>query len=114
MGDGRGSSALYRFAAPTLDKPSEDILMNVWKPLAICTTVALVASIGYQTAQAQSNIGNCKNQPNMLAAAKALYTARDALNTAEHNKGGWRDRAITATGNAIKETENGCASADIH
>jgi len=88
--------------------------MNVWKPLAICTTVALVASIGYQTASAQSNAGNCKNQVNMANAIKSLYAARDSLNKAEHNKGGWRDRAIPAPGNAIKETENGCAFADTH
>jgi hypothetical protein len=88
--------------------------MNVWKPIAIATTAALVASIGWSTAQAQSNLGNCKNQVNMLNAAKSLYAARDSLNKAEHNKGGWRDRAIGATGNAIKETENGCAFADTH
>ena len=88
--------------------------MNVWKPIAICTTAALVATVGWQTASAQSNIGNCHNQPNMLAAAKALYAARDSLNKAEHNKGGWRERALTATNNAIKETENGCAVADTH
>lgn len=88
--------------------------MNVWKPIAIVMTAGLVASIGYQTASAQANIGNCHNQGNMLAAAKSLYAARDSLAKAEHNKGGWRDRAIDAVGKAIHETEAGCAFADAH
>ena len=87
--------------------------MNVWKPIAFSLAAGLVASIGLQVASAQTNIGNCHNQPNMLNAAHSLYAARDSLNKAEHNKGGWRDRAIAATSNAIKETENGCAVADI-
>jgi hypothetical protein len=88
--------------------------MNVWKPIAFCLAAGLVASIGVQVASAQSNIGNCHNQPNMLAAAHSLYAARDSLIKAEHNKGGWRERAQAATATAIKETENGCAFADSH
>jgi hypothetical protein len=88
--------------------------MNVWKPIAIFTTAALVATIGYQTAQAQSNAGDCHNQPNMAAAVRSFHAARASLDKAEHNKGGWRDRAIKAADAAIHETENGCAFADIH
>lgn len=88
--------------------------MNVWKPIAVLATAGLVASVGMQVAQAQANIGNCHNQPNMLAAARSLYAARDSLKVAEHNKGGWRDRAMAATMTAIHETENGCAFADSH
>jgi hypothetical protein len=88
--------------------------MNVWKPIAMIATAGLIASVGMQIASAQANIGNCHNQGNMLAAAKALYAARDSLNNAEHNKGGWRDRAIEATRTAISETEKGCAFADSH
>jgi hypothetical protein len=88
--------------------------MNVWKPIAVLATAALVASVGMQVASAQANIGNCHNQGNMLAAAKSLYAARDSLKVAEHNKGGWRDRAMGATSTAISETEKGCAFADSH
>jgi hypothetical protein len=99
--------------------------VNPWKPIAILSMTGLVASIGIQVAAArnadneaakieQSNIGNCHNQPNMLNAARSLYAARDSLVHAEHNKGGWRERAAVATTNAIHETENGCAYADTH
>lgn len=90
--------------------------MNVWKPIALCSTAGLVASIGIQIASAQSieQVGNCHNQPNMLNAARSLYAARDSLARAEHDKGGWRGRAQAAAQNAIRETENGCAYADTH
>jgi hypothetical protein len=94
--------------------------MNVWKPIAIVATAGLALSLGVQIASAhdstieQSNIGNCHNQPNMLAAARSLYSARDSLVRAEHDKGGWRGRAQAAAQNAIHETENGCAYADTH
>ncbi len=93
--------------------------MNVWKPIAIVATAGLALSVGVQIASAQStigqsNIGNCHNQPNMLAAARNLYAARDALARAEHDKGGWRGRAQTHAQNAIHETETGCAYADTH
>jgi len=87
--------------------------MNVWKPIALCSAAGLVASIAMQTASAQTNAGNCKNQPNMLSAINSLRAAKASLEKAEHNKGGWRDRAIAATSTAIKETENGCAVADV-
>jgi hypothetical protein len=100
--------------------------MNVWKPIAILSMTGLVASIGIHVCSAnvasaeteskieQANIGNCHNQPNMLNAARSLYAARDSLNRAEHNKGGWRERAVIAATNAIHETETGCAYADTH
>jgi hypothetical protein len=88
--------------------------MNVWKPIAVVMTAGLVASVGMQVASAQANIGNCHNQANMLAAAKGLYAVRDSLGKAEHNKGGWRDAAMTGVTKAISETEKGCAFADSH
>ena len=59
---------------------------------------------------------------NSLAAQKAweakedawLKDARASLDRAEHNKGGWRDRAIGATDTAIQEVTNGCSYADTH
>jgi hypothetical protein len=88
--------------------------MNVWKPIAMCSIAALVGFVGVQTASAQANAANCNNQPNMAAALQGLRAARASLDRAEHNKGGWRDRAIKAADAAIHETENGCAYADSH
>lgn len=85
--------------------------MNVWKPIAIVAVAGLFASVGMQVARAD---GACHNQGNMAAALDHLRQARASLDRAEHNKGGWRDRAITATDNAIKETNAGCAFADTH
>jgi hypothetical protein len=88
--------------------------MNVWKPIALVLAAGLVVSVGAQTASAQANAANCHNQPNMMAALGGFKTARAALERAEHNKGGWRERAKVAADNAIKETETGCAFADTH
>jgi hypothetical protein len=82
--------------------------MNYWKPVALVAIVGLVSSIGIQVAQAQA----CHNQRNMQSALDSLRAARASLDRAEHNKGGWRDRAIGATDNAIRETVNGCLVAD--
>jgi hypothetical protein len=50
----------------------------------------------------------------MQAALDRFREARAALDRAEHNKGGWRDRAIGAADNGIRETQAGCAYADTH
>jgi hypothetical protein len=85
--------------------------MNIWKPIALCAIGALGVSVGGQIAFAD---GACRNQPNMQAALEHFRQARAALDRAEHNKGGWRDRAITAADNGIRETNAGCAFADTH
>ena len=85
--------------------------MNLWKPIALLSIAGLVASVGVRTASAE---GACHNQPNMQAALEHLRGARASLDRAEHNKGGWRDRAIAATDNAIKEAVKGCEFADTH
>ncbi len=59
-------------------------------------------------------INTCFNQVNMAAALADLRVARGFLDKAEHNKGGWRVAAITATDRAITETERGCSFADTH
>jgi len=84
--------------------------MNYWKPVALLAVAGLVASIGVQTASAAG--GPCRDQPNMAAALSSLRGARASLEKAEHNKGGWRVKAIEATDAAIKETDRGCAFAD--
>jgi hypothetical protein len=94
--------------------------MNYWKPIALSLAVGLVASIGMQTASANnagsqpSLTGDCHDQKNMANALHSLQAAKDSLSKAEHNKGGWRDRAIAATTTAMTETTAGCAVADVH
>jgi hypothetical protein len=85
--------------------------MNFWKPIALVAVAGLVASVGTQVASAESA---CHNQGNMQAALEHFRQARASLDKAEHNKGGWRDRAILAADNAIRETNAGCAFADTH
>ncbi|HXX68668.1 MAG TPA: hypothetical protein VEK07_15880 [Polyangiaceae bacterium] len=85
--------------------------MNIWKPIALCAIGAFVASVGMQIARADAV---CHGQPNMQAALEHLRQARASLDRAEHNKGGWRDRAIQSADVAIRETQNGCAFADTH
>jgi len=91
-----------------------------WKPIAACS-VALAAAViacgGSAPPPAPpppAAAGPCNNQPFMASALSDLREARGFLERAEHNKGGWRVRAIEQTTVAIRETENGCAYADTH
>lgn len=56
-----------------------------------------IAAFGVNTTRA--------DQPHMRRALEHLRAARAELQTAEHNKGGWRLRAIENTDRAIHETE---------
>lgn len=49
------------------------------------------------------------DQPHMRRALEHLRIAREELAVAEHNKGGWRLRALENVNRAIRETENGMA-----
>ena len=84
--------------------------MNVWKPLAIVSTSALVLVVGYQSASARpadpAPVGVEGDYRRMHAALDALRVARDHLMNAEHNHGGWRERAVESTDRAIHETES--------
>jgi hypothetical protein len=51
------------------------------------------------------------DQPHMRRALENLRAARAELQSAEHNKGGWRIRALENTNRAIAETERGMAVA---
>jgi hypothetical protein len=51
------------------------------------------------------------DQPHMRRALENLRAAKAELEMAEHNKGGWRLRAIEHTNRAIGETERGMAVA---
>ena len=85
--------------------------MNLWKPIALCSIAGLALSVGTQISSAA---GVCHDQPNMAAALGSLKAARASLDKAEHNKGGWRVKAIEATDTAIHETARGVAFADTH
>jgi hypothetical protein len=84
--------------------------MNVWKPLAIFSTSALIFVVGSQSAAAKpaepsSSSSIEGDYRRMHAALEALRAARDHLLNAEHNHGGWRERAIESTDRAIHEVE---------
>lgn len=65
--------------------------------------IAAIASIGLNSARA--------DQPHMRRALEHLRAARAELQSAEHNKGGWRVRAIANVDKAIADTEKGMAVA---
>ena len=51
------------------------------------------------------------DQPHMKAALEHLRAARAELQMAEHDKGGWRVRAVRNVNQAIADTEKGMAFA---
>ena len=65
--------------------------------------IAAVAMVGLNSAQA--------DQPHMRQALEHLRAARAELRSAEHNKGGWRARALSNVDKAIADTEKGMAFA---
>jgi hypothetical protein len=79
--------------------------------IVAATAIVVTALTGDTPARAQGPAA-CNNQPNMAAALQHLRAARSWLERAEHNKGGWRARAIQTTDKAIAETERGCAVAN--
>jgi hypothetical protein len=62
-----------------------------------------IAAMGFNSAHA--------DQPHMKRALEHLRAARAELQSAEHNKGGWRVRAIKNVDQAINDTENGMRDA---
>jgi hypothetical protein len=87
--------------------------MNIPKAVALCAIAGTVVIVGLHAAHAQGAAA-CNNQINMANALTSLRSGRAALDHAEHDKGGWRVKAIEATDSALKETERGCAFADTH
>ncbi|MGD0526009.1 MAG: hypothetical protein ABSE49_12740 [Polyangiaceae bacterium] len=89
--------------------------MNVWKPIALCFAAGFVASVGIQVASANKNpdpppslTGPCFDQPNMAHTKASIEDALTYAAKAEHNKGGWRDRAMVALNTAHNEINAGC------
>ena len=83
--------------------------MNVWKITSLVSVPALVLVVGYQAAAARpadpSPSSVAGDYRRMHDALDALRSAREHLLAAEHNHGGWRERAVEATDRAIHETE---------
>jgi hypothetical protein len=83
--------------------------MNLWRPLALVSTSALIFVVGYQTAFANpSHTASSSVEGDyrrMSRALEHLRSARDDLANSEHNHGGWRERALEATDRAVHETE---------
>jgi hypothetical protein len=83
--------------------------MNAWKPLALFSTVALVGVLGREVASARpaepAPDSVSAEYRRLHAALDSLRVARDHLMNAEHNHGGWRERAVEGTDRAIHETE---------
>jgi hypothetical protein len=92
--------------------------MNAWKPLALISSSAFALLVGYHASFAEPARAKAPdvagNQPNMEAALSHLKEARTFLDKAEHNKGGWRAKAIESTDVAIRETARGVGFADTH
>lgn len=61
--------------------------------------VAAVAAMSVGSARA--------DQPHMRRALEHLQAAKAELQAAEHDKGGWRVRAIKNVNQAISDTQNG-------
>jgi hypothetical protein len=54
------------------------------------------------------------DQPHMHAALQALKTAESELNMAEHDKGGWRAKALQHVKMAITQVEKGMKYDESH
>jgi hypothetical protein len=65
--------------------------------------LAAIMAMGVNSARA--------DQPHMKAALEHLRAARAELRMAEHNKGGWRMRALNNVERAIGDTEAGMKAA---
>jgi hypothetical protein len=73
---------------------------------------AFTRSLCLMLAIAAINLGSLQAaQPHMYAGLDHLRAARAELQRAEHNKGGWRARALDHVERAIADTENGIRSA---
>jgi hypothetical protein len=74
----------------------------LWKLSTLALALALVTTLFATRAQAVP-------QPNMEAALGHLEQAKTALERAEHNKGGFRVKALEATNAAIAAVREGIA-----
>jgi hypothetical protein len=78
--------------------------MNAWKVSTVIATVALGASILYQSVPLAYA---ATPQPHMVEALRLLRAARAELDAAAPDKGGHREVAIARTNEAIDQTAKG-------
>lgn len=88
--------------------------MNIWKPLAIVSSTAVVALLAFGDGRGGVTQAAADDQPNMVAARDKLKDARASLDKAVPNKGGHRERAIALVDKALKEVNEGIAWANQH
>ena len=84
--------------------------MNIWKTSTFVLGAAFLGTLIYATA----TTANAEPQPHMNAALAHLEGAKKQLETATHDKGGHRVKAIAATNEAIEQTKKGIAFDDKH
>ena len=84
-------------------------MMNLWKASTLALTLALgvVAGATIPTARAGE-------QPRMQSALEHLKAARSALESAAHDHGGHRAKAMKLTEQAIHEVDEGIEFAEKH
>jgi hypothetical protein len=81
-------------------------MINVWK----VSTVGLAIALGVSIGGGAIRTANAGPQPKMEAALKALTNAQNALQNAEADKAGHREKAIGLVGQAISEVNQGIAA----
>jgi hypothetical protein len=94
------------------------------KPMVLVAAGVVASVVAVAPVSAVSNLvlgapamaasSACNDQPNMSAALTQLRGARAALDHAEHDKGGWREKAVEATDDAIRAAETGCDMSPDH
>jgi hypothetical protein len=83
--------------------------MNRWKTATFASLVALGITIGVAAAG-----GGDERQPLMHKALSSLREAKVALQTATHDKGGHRVKALEHVNAAIDQVQKGIAYDDSH
>jgi hypothetical protein len=83
--------------------------MNAWKPAALVLTSAFAVMVSYSVASANADHPKrptpvSGDYRHMRIALEHFRAGRSELEFAEHNHGGWRERAIEASDRANFET----------
>jgi hypothetical protein len=86
---------------------------NVWKVAAVVSSSALAVLLACGGGEVVVHSANA-GQPHMEAAREHLQQARAALDRAEPNKGGHRERAIELVDQAIAQVNEGIEFARAH
>jgi hypothetical protein len=81
---------------------------------ASCSAVRILALVSALSVGPAVTAALADNQPIMQAALADLQAARAKLQSAEHDKGGYREKAIQAVDTAIQRVEAGIAWANAH